>query len=61
MCRDPNPGFGSLHWDGTKLVGATEGIVSAKDQQNGVEFTTTNGKFEFVSTSETDGRVGLGE
>ena len=52
---------GKKIWDGTKLVGATEGILSAKDQQNGVEFTTTNGKFEFVSTSETDGRVGLGE
>ena len=36
-------------WDGTKLVGATAGILSAKDEREGIVFGTTNGVFEFVS------------
>ena len=48
---------GKKLWDGAKLVETCGGVVGAKDQPNGVEFTTTNGKFEFVSTSEPDENV----
>lgn len=48
---------GKKIWDGAKLIEAPHGVISAADEWDGVAFTTTNGKFEFVSTSEPDGRV----
>ena len=34
-------------------AGKPAGILSAKDQPEGVAFTTTNGAFEFVSTAKS--------
>ena len=42
---------GTVIWDGSKLVGKPEGIVSAADQAGGVAFTTTNGAFAFEGTA----------
>ena len=38
-------------WNGAKLVGKPAGVLSAKDQLEGVAFRTTNGAFEFESTA----------
>ena len=42
---------GEKIWDGAKLLGTHAGILSAQDGRDGVIFTTTNGKFEFVSSA----------
>jgi hypothetical protein len=42
---------GKLIWAGSKLVGTHAGILGAKDGMEGVVFYTTNGVFDFVSTS----------
>ena len=46
-------------WDGARLLGTPVGILSAEDRGEGVAFTTTNGRFEFVSTSKDDVGVAL--
>lgn len=47
---------GTVVWDGAKLVGKRKpaGILSAKDQPNGVAFTTTNGEFSFESVAKSE-------
>ena len=45
---------GTEIWDGAKLVGKPAGVVSARDQPQGVAFTTTNGLFEFESTAKPE-------
>ena len=42
---------GERVWDGAKLLGTHAGILSALDGRDGVTFSTTNGKFEFVSSA----------
>ena len=46
---------GRTVWNGVKLVGTPGGIFSARDVQNSIEFTTTNGEFVFVCTAKSDG------
>ena len=45
---------GTEIWDGAKLVGKHAGVLSAKDQHDGVAFTTTNGEFSFESTAKSE-------
>lgn len=41
-------------WNGSALVGNPAGIMSASDGRNGVVLETTNGVFEFVSSTQSD-------
>ena len=50
--RDVRVYTGTVIWDGTKLVGEPAGILSAKDQHDGVAFMTTNGTSSFESAAK---------
>ena len=43
---------GKVIWNGVKLVGKTDGIISASDEHGGISFITTNGHFSFESKTK---------
>ena len=44
---------GTTIWDGSQLVGNPDGVTAAKDLENGVSFSTSNGHFVFQSSVQS--------